>query len=278
MDGLITAEYDSAALKDPFRSALSDLLSYRGLVRLLVTRDLTVRYKRSLLGVSWTVLNPLLTSLVMWTVFNELFRFHIPGGVPYIVYLISGILVTTYVQQGVTMTGASMTGAATVLTKVYVPPVVFAISTAAAGAVNFLLGLVPLLLIQLILGVGVPWTILLLPIPLVCLMAVVAGAGLLVAALGIEYNDVLDLTNVLLLIVGYLTPTFYPITVIPVSYRRYFLLNPLWSFVDAFRHLEYGGSIPPWTTCLIVILSAAVSLGLGMLVFLRRWPRLVSLL
>ena len=82
--------YDSASRHSPFGQALVDLYGYRGLVRLVVQRDLTVRYKRSLLGVSWTVLNPVLTSLVMWAVFNAIFHPKIPGHVPYIVYLLSG--------------------------------------------------------------------------------------------------------------------------------------------------------------------------------------------
>ena len=100
--------YDSASRRSTSGQALIDLYHYRGLLALLVRRDLTVRYKRSLLGVSWTVLNPVLTSLVMWLVFNAVFHPKIPGNVPYITYLLSGVVAITYLQQGVTMTGASM--------------------------------------------------------------------------------------------------------------------------------------------------------------------------
>ena len=270
--------YDSAERHSPFRQALLDLYLYRGLVRLVVQRDLTVRYKRSLLGVSWTVLNPVLTSLVMWAVFNAIFHPKIPGNVPYIVYLLSGVLAVTYFQQGVTMTGASMASSAGVLTKVYVPPVVFAYSAATAGAVNFILGLVPLLLLQLGTGTGVPWTFILVPLPLLFLLILITGLGLIVATLAIQYNDVLDLTNVLLMLLAYLTPTFYPITIIPESYRRLLLLNPLVSFVDAFRHLEYGGTWPPWTSCMIIVVTSVVALAVGLEFFVIRWPRLAALL
>ena len=243
-----------------------------------MVRDLTVRYKRSLLGVTWTVLNPLLTTSVMWLVFQHLFRFSVPGGVPYIVYLLSGILAVTYFQQGVAMTAASMASSAGILTKIYVPPVVFAFSAATAGAVNFLFGLVPLVIIQFALGVGVPWTVLMVPIPLLFLLAAIAGIGLLLATLAVQFNDVLDLTNVLLMLVAYLTPTFYPITAIPLTYRRFFLLNPMYSYVDVFRHLEYGGSMPPWITCTITVVTGTLGLVLGIAVFVKRWPTVAALL
>lgn len=282
--GNVTAEsesepfYDSAARLNPARNALTDLYRYRALVRLLVARELTVRYKRSLLGVAWTVLNPLLTTMVMWVVFNHLFRFKIPGGVPYVVYLLSGILAVTYFQQGIAMTAASMTSSAGMLTKVYVPPVVFALSAACAGAVNLLFGLVPLLALEAALGPGIAWTVIAVPIPLFFLLCMIAGIGLFLSTLAVQFNDVLDLTNVITLLIAYLTPTFYPITTIPVSYRRFFLLNPMYSYVDVFRHLEYGGTLPPWQTSLIVVLTGVVGLATGLVVFVRRWPTLAVLL
>ena len=260
------------------RSALRDLYRYRALVRLLVGRDLTVRYKRSLLGVTWTVLNPLLTTVVMWIVFQHIFRFSIPGNIPYLIYLLSGVLAVTYFQQGISMTAASMATSAGMLTKVYVPPVVFAFSAACAGAVNFMFGLVPLLILQVALRVGIAWTIILVPLPLIFLLAMIAGIGLFLATLAVQFNDVLDLTNVLLILIGYLTPTFYPITSIPESYRRLFLLNPMFAYVDVFRHLEYGGTAPPWTSCAIVVATGLVGLTGGLAVFVRRWPTLAVLI
>jgi len=268
--------YDSADAQRPLLDAFGNLWRYRALLRLLVIRELTVRYKRSLLGVSWTLLNPLLTSLVMWAVFNAVFHPSIPGNVPYIIYLMSGVLVVTFFQQGVQMTGASMASSAGILTKVYVPPVVFAVSAAMAGAVNFLLGLVPLILLQIILLHSVPWTYILVPVPLLFLGGLVAGVGLIVATLQIQFNDILDLTNVLLYLIGYLTPTFYPITIIPKAYRHFLLLNPLFSFVDVFRHFEYGGTLPPVLTSTLSVVMGVVGLLVGLKIFVVRWPRVAA--
>lgn len=270
--------YDSAARLAPVRGALGDLYEYRALVRLLVTRDLTVRYKRSLLGVTWTVLNPLLTSLVMWIVFNHLFHASIPGRIPYLVYLLAGVLAVTYFQQGVSMTAASLTSSASMLTKVYVPPVVFAFSAACGGAINFLFGLVPLFVFQLWFGVGVAWTAIAIPIPLLFMLAMVAGIGLFLSTFAIRFDDVLNLINVLLMLIGYLTPTFFPITIIPVHFRRFFYLNPMYSYVVVFRFLEYGGARPTLLSFAIVGATGIVGFSVGLVVFVRRWPKVAALL
>jgi ABC-2 type transport system permease protein len=271
--------YDSAIRSLPVRGAIRDLYRYRALLRLLVVRDLTVRYKRSVLGVTWTVLNPLLTSLILWFVFNRLFHAKIPGNVPYIIYLLSGILAITYFQQGVAMTSASLVMSASLLTKVYVPPVVFAFAASCSGAINFTFGLVPLLAFQLALGVGVPWTLVMVPIPLVFLLAMIAGIGLFLTTFAVRFDDVLNvINNVLLVIVAYVTPIFYPITIIPSHYRKLFYLNPMYSYVGLFRHLEYGGPAPSWISLVIIAATGTLGLALGLTVFVRRWPKVAVLL
>ena len=270
--------YDSNARKAPIASTLGDLYLYRSLVRLLVARDLTVRYKRSLLGVTWTVLNPLLTSLVMWAVFNRLFHASVPGNAPYIVYLLAGMIAINYFQQGIMVTASSLATSAHMLTKVYVPPVVFAVAAACSGAVNFAFGLIPLLAFQLALGPGVSWMIVLLPLPLCFMLAMIAGIGLFISTFAIRFDDVLNLVNVLLLIVSYLTPTFYPVTIIPVAARKYLYINPVYSYVNVFRYLEYGGPHPTLFSLLIVFLTGTVGLSVGISVFARRWPTVAVLL
>ena len=270
--------YDSALALSPFRSAISDMYRYRGLVQLLVARELTVRYKRSILGISWTVLNPLLTSLVMWMVFNHIFRARIPGNIPYIVYLLSGILVVTYFQQGVSVTASSLASSAGVLTKVYVPPMVFAISAACSGALNFLFGLVPLFIFQLVVGPGIAPQMVLIPLPLACLLAFVAGLGLLLATFVIRFDDLLNLVNVTLLLIAYLTPTFYPLTIIPPRFRVLFYLNPLYSYLEVFRYLEYGHGGATLAAWIITVAVAPCTFLLGLGTFIRRWPTIAALL
>ena len=269
--------YDSDQLRKPLVSEFRNLWQFRGLLRLLVTRDLTLRYKRSALGVWWTLLNPLLTMSVLWIVFSQVFRFEIPG-VPFAVYLLSGILIITLFAQGVNSTGAAMVNNAGVLSKVYVPAEVFAFSSGVAAAANFAISLLPLFAIQLVTGVGVPWTALLIPLPLIMLLAFTIGVGLLVAAAAVYFYDVLDLTNVFLQLVSYLVPTFYPISMIPERFLPIIQINPLYSYLKVFRGFAYEGVFAPGWNFVVMIVSGVAMLVLGVWVFSRSWKNLVVLL
>lgn len=270
----LPVSYDSAHRRPPLVQEARNLAAFRGLLRLLVVRDLTLRYKRSLLGVWWTLLNPLLTTAVLFMVFSQLFRFRVPGHVPFIVYLLGGVILVNFFSQGVTTVSASLVSSAGILTKVYVPPEVFASSAGVAAAVNFLLSLVPLLVIQLFTGVGIPLTVLLVPLPVVAMLALITGAGLLVATAAIRFSDALDLVAIFVLLLGYLTPTFYPLSVVPAHFRPFIYANPLFSYVEVFRDLVYGGTLGPAWNWAVMLGTGAAVLGLGTWVFSRKWSTL----
>lgn len=265
--------YDSSRRRPPLLQEVNNLWTYRGLVKLLVIRDITLRYKRSILGVWWTLLNPLLTTAVLWLIFSQVFRFQIPG-VPFIVYLLSGVLLVNYFSQGVSSVSNSLIANAGVLTKVYVPPEVFAAAAAAAAAVNFLLSLIPLVVVQLVLSVGVPWSALLLPVPILAMLSLITGLGLLVATAAIRFLDALDLVAIFVLLLGYLTPTFYPISIVPPDFRLAIYANPLYSFVEVFRGLAYGDELAPLWNWLVMLGVGGGMLAIGAWVFSRRWSSL----
>jgi ABC-type polysaccharide/polyol phosphate export permease len=273
-----TYTYDSDQPRRPIATELTNLWNYRGLLKLLVTRDLTVRYKRSTLGVWWTLLNPLLTMTVLWVVFGQFFRFDTPGDEPYIVYLLSGILFITFFSQGVMATGSSIVNSASVLSKVYVPAEVFSVAASVAALVNFGISLIPLLAIQLITGVGVPWTVILVPIPAFFLLLLVSGIGLLVASAAVFFYDVLDLTAVMIQLISYLTPTFYPLSIIPEKFLPFIYANPLYSYLTVFRHFMYTGDFAPGWTFVMMPVTAVIVLLVGVWVFTRSWKSLVVVL
>lgn len=269
--------YDSDQPRRLVISEINNLRRYRGLLRLLVRRDLTVRYKRSMLGVWWTLLNPLLTVAVMWAVFSTIFRFEIPGGVPYVVYVLSGVMLITFFSQGVVASGSSIVGSAGILSKVYVPAEVFAVAPALAALVNFGINILLLLVVQLIAGVGIPLTALLAPIPLLFLVMFVAGMGMMVASLAVAYRDVLDIVGVLLTLTMYATPGFYPVTIVPDRFLFLIYVNPLYSYLEVFRGLIYGGGFAPgWMWAVMVFTACAALLG-GAWTFSRSWRRLAVL-
>jgi ABC-2 type transport system permease protein len=270
--------YDSSQGRTPVWSECRNLFRYRGLLRLLIHRDLTLRYKRSLLGVWWTLLNPLLTTAVMYVVFSNVFRFRIPGGVPFVVYLLSGVLVVTFFGQGVNNVGVSLVSSASVLTKVYVPPEIFAFSAAIASGVNFLVSLVPLLAVMLLAGMDISLTLLLALLPAFFLLCFVTGIGLLVATGAIRFRDTLDLAGIVVVLVGYLTPTFYPLEIVPEDFRAIVQANPLYSYVTVLRHLLYGGPGAESWNWVVVCGSGTIMLAIGTYVFSRSWRSTVPLL
>lgn len=269
--------YDSDQPRPPVLTELRELWRYRGLVGLITSRDLTLRYKRSALGVWWTLLNPLLTTAVLWIVFSAIFRFPTPG-VPYVVYLLSGVLVANLFAQGVLACGGSLIESSDILTRVYVPPIAFSTAAAAAASVNFMIGLVPLLVVQLFTGVGIAWTVVFVPVLAFGLMLFLAGIGLTVAAIAVYYYDVMTFTSVLLQLVTYLTPVFYPFDIVPDQLRIFVEANPLHSFLLIFRHLAYIGTVPPTHNLIIAVVAALVSIVLGTYIFSVTWRRLASML
>ena len=138
-----TVFYDSDTRRRPLVTEFQNFWRYRGLIRLLVVRDLTVRYKRSVLGVSWTILNPIFTIAILWVVFSNFFRFGIEGD-PYVVYLSAGILIATYFSQGLIAAGSAIINSRGVLIKMYIPPEIFSLAAGVAAATHFVLSLMPL--------------------------------------------------------------------------------------------------------------------------------------
>ncbi|NNC93835.1 MAG: ABC transporter permease [Acidimicrobiia bacterium] len=274
---LSTDVYDSDLRRRPLITEFQNFWRYRGLIKLLVVRDLTVRYKRSVLGVWWTVLNPMLTIAVLWIVFSNFFGRGGGIGEPYIVYLTAGILIATYFTQGVIAAGSAIVNSRNVLIKIYIPPEIFSLSAGVAAATHFLLSMVPLLILQVLTGQGIPWTVILVPIPLVLMLMLVTGLGLLIASAAVYFRDVLDIARVITQLLNYLIPTFWTIDFIEDSPTALALVeaNPVYSFLVVFRSWAYGGLSPrPWMLAMMVG-SAVLALVLGVYVFSRNWRRVV---
>jgi ABC-type polysaccharide/polyol phosphate export permease len=274
-----TVRYDSDVRRRPLVTEFQNFWRFRGLIRLLVVRDLTVRYKRSVLGVWWTILNPMLTIAVLWIVFSNFFG---RGGQldfnePYVVYLTAGILIATYFSQGVIAAGSAIVNSRGVLIKMYIPPEIFSLAAGVAAATHFCLSLIPLFLLILLLGPGIPWTVLLIPIPLVFMLMLVTGLGLLIASAAVFFRDVLDITRVLTQLLNYLIPTFWTIDFIAEAPKALALVkaNPVYSFLVVFRTWSYGGVMPPTWNLLMMAGSAIIALTVGVYVFSRNWRRVV---
>lgn len=273
-----TVYYDSDQNRTPLMTEFANFWRYRGLIRLLVLRQLTVRYKRSVLGVWWTVLNPILTIAVLWIIFSNFFgRGGSSPDEPYIVYLSAGILLSSYFVQGVNSTGASIINSRNILVKMYLPPEIFALVTGLAAAAHFVLSLVPLFILQVLTGIGIPWTVILVPLPLVTMLLFVTGVGLLIASAAVYFRDVLDVTRVLTQLVNFLIPTFWTIGILDDKAAALRLVegNPVYAYLVSFRSLVYKGEIPEGRWLLMMVVSSIVAFALGVYVFSRNWRRVV---
>ena len=113
----------------------------------------------------------------------------------------------------------------------------------------------------------------LIPIPLLFLIFMIAGIGLFIATFTILFDDILNFVNVFLTLFSYVTPIFYPITIVPARYQRLFYLNPIFPYVGILRHLAYGGPATSWFSWLYIVLSGIVGFSLGLTIFVHRWPK-----
>jgi ABC-type polysaccharide/polyol phosphate export permease len=256
---------------------LRQVWQLRRLLRILVARDAILRYKRSILGVWWTLLNPLLRMAVMWAVLSAIFHVR-PVGVPYIVYLLSGVIVVTFFEQAVMTAGSSIVNSSGVLSKVYVPPQLFAFSAVLAAVVTLVASLLVLVLILFATGVGIRWTAILVPVPLIALLMLGAGCGLLLAAVAVRIHDALDFTVVLLQLAIFVTPTFYLLDSVSQPARTLIEANPLAQILTLLRDLLYGGHLSAWWTWAWAISAALGVLGAGIVVLARTWRTSAAML
>jgi ABC-2 type transport system permease protein len=253
-------------------------MKYAQLIRLLVNRELTLRYKRSVIGIGWTLLNPILTSFVLWVVFSFVFAARLPGTQQYAPYLMAGILLINFFNQGVTISAESIASNGPVLTKIYVPPQIFPISTALAGLVNFIIGLIPLSIVCYVSGQPLAWTMPLVFIVGICLSFLTAGIGLTLSILYVRYDDMRNIVSVLLMILMYFTPILYPLSVLSPRLQRIIQLNPLTSYLDVFRWAFSNNASATLSDWLFMLTTSLLSISIGTLVFKKFWPRTVAML
>ena len=253
-------------------NALIAMRKYRFLIRQLVGRDFKTKYKRSVLGVFWSFLNPLLTMAVQYVVFSNLFRFDVPH---YQAYLIIGIVFFNFFSESTNMALSSIIGNAGLITKVYVPKYIYPLTRVLSSLVNLVISLIPLLLVTLISGIVPTKAYLLVPFVLVCLAVFSLGIGLLLAALMVFFRDVQFLWGVLTMIWMYATPIFYPASILPAKIAWVLDVNPLYYFITFARTCFMDGISPEPIVYVKCFLMAFITLLAGALVFGKSQDRFV---
>jgi ABC-2 type transport system permease protein len=250
---------------------MQQILRYRDLIFTLVGRELKVRYRRSAIGFLWTMLQPLLTMLVLMLVFSALFRFNIDN---YPVYALAGIMFWNFFQQSIVSSMNSLKGNAQLLQKLPVPKAAFPLAMVISGVFNLLFALVPLLAIMLATGHPIRPALLFLPVAILVAATFTLGAGLLLSPLAVFFSDVVELVGVVLMLLMYMTPIFYPMAIVPERLRWVIRFNPVRSVMEVFRDPIYYGKIPPLTHLAVAVGFAALALILGVVVFRRSSDRI----
>lgn len=252
---------------------VAPLFQYRDLIRTLVFRELTVRYRRSMIGFLWTMLQPLLHMMVLHLVFSAIF---FRGGSikNYPIYVLSGIMFWNFFRQGIVASMNSLRGNAVLMQKIPVPKEVFPLATVLAGVVNLLLALVPLFLLLVVTGHPIRPALLFLPGPILVAAVFTLGAGLLLSPLAVFFSDVVEIIDVGLILVFYLTPIFYPMDIIPESFRWVVRFNPVRSILEVFRDPIFYGKIPPWTHLTVAIGISLTLFVVGVWAFRRSGDRI----
>ena len=245
---------------------------YGFLMEQLVTRDFKAKYKRSVLGVFWSFLNPLLTMTVQYLVFSTLFRNNIPN---YPVYLLTGTVFFNFFNEAISLGMISITGNAHLIKKVYMPRYVYPVAKVLFALINFGFALIPLLLMVIFTGTAIRPSMLLLVFDALCLLAFVMGMVLLLSVFMTFFQDTQFLWNVVSMMWMYATPVFYPESIIPQKLLTIYHMNPMYQYITFARTVIINGVSPAPSSYLWCLLSSVVVLGIGIKVFNKYQDELV---
>ena len=259
--------YDSARRGSRAIEEARALWAYRGLVQELVVRDIKVRYKRSILGVTWTMLAPLLNMITLTIVFSAIFKAAIAN---YPVYFLAGVLFWNFFSQSTSSAALQTQDANNIAKRTYVPRSVFVAAAVGVALVNLLLSLVPLLLILAVtrFPLHAAWTFL--PVSILIGALFASGVALFLFTLASRFSDVREMYLVFVQVWFFLTPIVYHVSIVPPKYRIPIWINPMYYLIQTFRNPIYEGTLPTLKVFATSLLLAVVCFVAGWVYFCHR--------
>ncbi|MCU1291297.1 MAG: type transporter [Bryobacterales bacterium] len=249
-----------------------NLQKYRELIWALALKELTIRYKRSVLGFLWALLNPMLLMIVMSVVFSTIMA---AGIHHYAIFILSALVPWMFFSQSLTYAVESIVGNADLIKKVSVPKIVFPVAAVLSNVINLMLSLIPLALIVLLLGHPFYWTWILLPIYIVALAIFTLGCSLFFATANVYYRDVAHIVQIVMNMWFYLTPILYTIEQIPARWRWLFKFNPIIFVLNDFRLSVYWGLLPTFWSVVASFLCAGLAFLIGYAFFRKHQSEFV---
>src|SRR5437016_5460507 len=255
-----------AASGAPMGELLRDTYRYRELIWALALKELRVRYKRSVLGFLWALLNPALLMVVLTLVFGTIMRFSIDH---YAVFLLSMLLPWTFFSQSLAYSVESIVGNGDLLKKVRVAQLVFPVAAVVSNIINFLLSLLPLMLLIVLMRFPLHWTWIYLPVPMLGLFLFTLGTAFFFATINVFYRDVSHIVQILLSAWFYFSPVIYSLDFVSSKYRWLFRINPMLYVLNGFRLAVYYGMLPSLKSVGMSLACGIIALIVGFAVFRR---------
>ncbi len=256
------------------KRAFNSLKKYRFLLNQLISRDFKVKYKRSVLGILWSLLYPVLTMCVMAIVFSNVFKFSTPG-VSYLVYLQTGLVMFNYFSEATNLSMSSVVANFSLINKVYMPKWIFPLSKCLFAGINFLLTLIPLYAVIILTGTEITWLHIFLPYAVVCLFMFTLGMGLILSTIAVFLRDIYYIYGVVIMFMMYLTPIMYDINILDSWMVPILKLNPMYNFINFSRMIiiyRMMPSLDSWTACFI---SGFVIMIFGIVLFRRKQNKFI---
>ncbi len=246
---------------------------YRFLLQNLINRDIKVKYRRSTLGILWSVLNPLMMMCVMTLVFSHFFRFDIEN---YAVYILSGQLMFNYFTESTNMAMESVIGYAPLIKKVYVPKYIFPLEKSCFSFINMLFSMVALIVVMFFTRAPFHGTFVLAVYPMVTLFFFSLGIGLFLASSAIFFRDIIHLWSVFTTALMYASAIIYPVSMLEGSFMGFLInFNPIYWYIDAFRQVVLYGNGLSLMHIVVCLVCAVISMIVGSIVFKKGQDRFI---
>jgi lipopolysaccharide transport system permease protein len=249
-----------------FDLGLKSVWGYRELLYFLVWRDLKVRYKQTIIGIGWAVLQPLITMLISTVIFGHFAK--IPSdGVPYPIFAFCGLLPWTYFATALNRCIVSVVADSHVITKIYFPRLILPLAGTASGLVDFFISLVVFLGFMIWYEMPITWGLLALPFFLMFALVTALALGLWLSALNVRYRDVTYTIPFLIQVWMFASPVVYPVNLIPEEWRFLYSLNPMAGVIEGFRWALLGKASPDFSVMAVSALVVVLLLASGVIFF-----------
>lgn len=267
------------------RKFLADFKKHSFLLQYLITKDFKIKYRRSVLGIAWSVLNPLFMMIVVSTVFQIVIKANI-GDYCYPVYVILGQTMFAFLTDATNSAMTSILSASALIKKVYIPKYIFPLEKVSFAFVNFIISMVAVILVGLFFRIKITFLVLLTPLLFIVFYFFCLGLGLLLSVITVFFRDMVHIQSIILTAWMYLTPIFYDISLLvgdgalgKVWWQRIvirlFEYNPMYQYINCFRNLVLFGRMPTLTEVGLCVGYAALALVIGAFAFNKKQDKFI---